>query len=193
MYNVHTVCVCVCVCFSLCFSPLTWTVAASVVVSSLAGLAALTPPLTIVRRGSDNDGDDPDTVLPTVMTCANYIKLPKYTTAEILKTKILKVSRRLPLATPRCRTWVEVGADCVVWAWFLTRVWNCLLRRRSLKARAASTCLDGCVYVILIKNTFLMHFRPHGHARTHARASDLNAHQAAGLTSGLDQERMTNE
>ncbi len=31
-----------------------------------AGLAALTPALTIVRRGSDGDGDDPDFFLPTV-------------------------------------------------------------------------------------------------------------------------------
>ena len=33
---------------------------------SFAGLAMLTPPLTIVRRGSDGDGDDPDFFLPTV-------------------------------------------------------------------------------------------------------------------------------
>ena len=36
----------------------------------VGGFAALTPALTIVRRGS---GAEADTTLPSVMTCANYV------------------------------------------------------------------------------------------------------------------------
>ena len=96
------------------------------------GLSALTPALTIVRRGTDGDGDNPDHFLPSVrtppscpagaagaccavcarkmfgpmqaeeralvddvqvMTCANYIKLPKYSSPEVLKTQLSKVRK----------------------------------------------------------------------------------------------------
>lgn len=56
----------------------------------IGGLSALSPALTIVRRGSDGDGDNPDHFLPSVMTCANYIKLPKYTSRQVLKIQLLK-------------------------------------------------------------------------------------------------------
>lgn len=48
------------------------------------GWGELRPPLTVVCRTSDS----PDRDLPTVMTCANYLKLPKYSTMQILKAKL---------------------------------------------------------------------------------------------------------
>ncbi|XP_063696706.1 E3 ubiquitin-protein ligase TRIP12, partial [Culicoides brevitarsis] len=51
------------------------------------GFKALTPPLTIVRK--TNDGKkSPDDYLPSVMTCVNYLKLPEYTTKEIMRQKL---------------------------------------------------------------------------------------------------------
>lgn len=49
------------------------------------GWANLRPALTVVCRSSD----DPDQSLPTVMTCANYLKLPRYSSKEILRDKLL--------------------------------------------------------------------------------------------------------
>ncbi|KAL9235847.1 hypothetical protein vseg_010580 [Gypsophila vaccaria] len=49
------------------------------------GLAALNPKLTIVRKHSSNSVDED---LPSVMTCANYLKLPPYSSKEIMKDKL---------------------------------------------------------------------------------------------------------
>ncbi|XP_027935791.1 E3 ubiquitin-protein ligase UPL4-like [Vigna unguiculata] len=49
------------------------------------GLASLTPMLTIVRKHCDHA----DTDLPSVMTCVNYLKLPPYSSKEIMKEKLL--------------------------------------------------------------------------------------------------------
>ncbi|KAK6916719.1 HECT domain [Dillenia turbinata] len=67
------------------------------------GLAGLNPKLTIVRKHSssavntaangtcpDNTADDD---LPSVMTCANYLKLPPYSTKEIMYKKLLYAIR----------------------------------------------------------------------------------------------------
>ena len=44
------------------------------------GLAALSPKLTIVRKHTSTGvGSLCDRDLPSVMTCANYLKLPPYT------------------------------------------------------------------------------------------------------------------
>ncbi|GAB2254951.1 hypothetical protein Droror1_Dr00008729 [Drosera rotundifolia] len=51
------------------------------------GLAALNPKLTVVRKPLSNNSFDLD--LPSVMTCANYLKLPPYPTKEIMRQKIL--------------------------------------------------------------------------------------------------------
>ncbi|KAG0473152.1 hypothetical protein HPP92_015009 [Vanilla planifolia] len=62
------------------------------------GLAALNPKLTIVRKhssattnsvsnGASSETADED--LPSVMTCANYLKLPPYSTKEIMYKKLL--------------------------------------------------------------------------------------------------------
>ncbi|KAG8376513.1 hypothetical protein BUALT_Bualt09G0071200 [Buddleja alternifolia] len=50
------------------------------------GLASLKPKLTIVRKHCSKriDAD-----LPSVMTCANYLKLPPYSSKEIMKEKLL--------------------------------------------------------------------------------------------------------
>ncbi|XP_026660129.2 E3 ubiquitin-protein ligase UPL3-like [Phoenix dactylifera] len=63
------------------------------------GLAALNPKLTIVRKhsstttntSSNGTGvcESADDDLPSVMTCANYLKLPPYSTKEIMYKKLL--------------------------------------------------------------------------------------------------------
>lgn len=50
------------------------------------GLASLNPKLTIVRKHCSK-GIDAD--LPSVMTCANYLKLPPYSSKEVMKEKVL--------------------------------------------------------------------------------------------------------
>ncbi|XP_058771102.1 E3 ubiquitin-protein ligase UPL4 [Vicia villosa] len=50
------------------------------------GLASLNPKLTIVRKHCSNLAD---TDLPSVMTCANYFKLPPYSSKEKMKEKLL--------------------------------------------------------------------------------------------------------
>ncbi|KAK9068485.1 hypothetical protein SSX86_012599 [Deinandra increscens subsp. villosa] len=52
----------------------------------LGGLASLNPKLTIVRKHCDKvvDAD-----LPSAMTCANYLKLPPYSSKETMKEKLL--------------------------------------------------------------------------------------------------------
>ncbi|KAL9275682.1 E3 ubiquitin-protein ligase UPL3-like protein [Drosera capensis] len=63
------------------------------------GLAVLNPKLTIVRKHSStaatnaSNGTVPaesaDDDLPSVMTCANYLKLPPYSTKEVMYKKLL--------------------------------------------------------------------------------------------------------
>ncbi|KAK7393587.1 hypothetical protein VNO78_22145 [Psophocarpus tetragonolobus] len=50
------------------------------------GLASLNPKLTIVRKHCSNRADAD---LPSVMTCANYLKLPPYSSKERMKEKLL--------------------------------------------------------------------------------------------------------
>ncbi|XP_068492521.1 E3 ubiquitin-protein ligase UPL4-like [Phaseolus vulgaris] len=50
------------------------------------GLASLTPMLTVVRK---HCSEQEDTVLPSVMTCVNYLKLPPYSSKERMKEKLL--------------------------------------------------------------------------------------------------------
>ena len=53
----------------------------------VGGLKSLTPPLTIVRKTNES-GDSADDYLPSVMTCVNYLKLPDYSTIEIMRNKL---------------------------------------------------------------------------------------------------------
>ncbi|XP_050381252.1 E3 ubiquitin-protein ligase UPL4 [Argentina anserina] len=50
------------------------------------GFASLNPKLTIVRKHSSNTAD---LDLPSVMTCANYLKLPPYSSKEKMKEKLV--------------------------------------------------------------------------------------------------------
>ncbi|GAA5832992.1 hypothetical protein JCM11251_006474 [Rhodosporidiobolus azoricus] len=53
----------------------------------IGGFASLSPPLTIVRK------DGGDAVLPSVMTCVNFVKLPDYSSREVVKERILMAVR----------------------------------------------------------------------------------------------------
>ncbi|XP_016997489.2 E3 ubiquitin-protein ligase TRIP12 isoform X7 [Drosophila takahashii] len=51
------------------------------------GFKALTPPLTIVRKTLDGNLN-PNDYLPSVMTCVNYLKLPDYSSREVMRQKL---------------------------------------------------------------------------------------------------------
>jgi E3 ubiquitin-protein ligase TRIP12 len=51
------------------------------------GLAALNPKLTVVRKQHNSNEADDD--LPSVMTCANYLKLPPYSSKDKMREKLL--------------------------------------------------------------------------------------------------------
>lgn len=51
------------------------------------GFKSLEPKLTIVRREAGEN--DPDSYLPSVNCCFYYLKLPEYSTKEILKERLL--------------------------------------------------------------------------------------------------------
>ncbi|CAH2239450.1 jg13893 [Pararge aegeria aegeria] len=51
------------------------------------GFKALNPPLTVVRKSLESSLD-PDEYLPSVMTCVNYLKLPDYSGAEVMRAKL---------------------------------------------------------------------------------------------------------
>lgn len=53
----------------------------------IGGFKALTPRLTVVLKHPE-EGMSPDAYLPSVMTCANYFKLPKYTNQHIMRSRI---------------------------------------------------------------------------------------------------------
>lgn len=70
----------------------------------VGGLAKLEPKLTVVRKLAETSesGDDAssgrggssgffgvDAVLPSASTCTNYLKLPEYSTRDVLKTRLL--------------------------------------------------------------------------------------------------------
>jgi E3 ubiquitin-protein ligase TRIP12 len=59
------------------------------------GFRMLHPPLTIVRKTAENNSDNinPDSFLPSVMTCVNYLKLPDYSSKEIMKLKLTTAIR----------------------------------------------------------------------------------------------------
>lgn len=51
------------------------------------GFKALSPALTIVRKTLDNN-QNPNDYLPSVMTCVNYLKLPDYSSREVMRLKL---------------------------------------------------------------------------------------------------------
>eukprot|EP00092_Neocalanus_flemingeri_P014477 GFUD01015622.1.p1 GENE.GFUD01015622.1~~GFUD01015622.1.p1 ORF type:complete len:1754 (-),score=538.42 GFUD01015622.1:509-5770(-) len=54
----------------------------------IGSFKSLTPPLTIVKKTFDTAEVNPDDYLPSVMTCANYLKLPDYSSKKIMKEKL---------------------------------------------------------------------------------------------------------
>ena len=54
----------------------------------IGGFKALSPKLTIVKSTLDKNAF-PDDYLPTVMTCQNYLKLPDYSSYQILEKKLI--------------------------------------------------------------------------------------------------------
>ncbi|TKX18334.1 HECT-domain-containing protein 2 [Elsinoe australis] len=53
----------------------------------IGGFKALTPMFTVVCKPSEPPFT-PDDYLPSVMTCVNYLKMPDYTSAEVLRQKL---------------------------------------------------------------------------------------------------------
>jgi len=54
----------------------------------IGSFKSLTPPLTIVKKSFDTPEVNPDDYLPSVMTCANYLKLPDYSSKAIMAEKL---------------------------------------------------------------------------------------------------------
>lgn len=52
-------------------------------------MRSLVPQLTIVRKAMEGN-ENPDNYLPSVMTCVNYLKLPDYSSVEIMRDKLHK-------------------------------------------------------------------------------------------------------
>ena len=50
------------------------------------GFKSLSPKFTVVKKYCE-DGNNPDDYLTTVMTCQNYLKLPEYSSYNILEKK----------------------------------------------------------------------------------------------------------
>jgi hypothetical protein len=49
------------------------------------GFAGLKPPLTVVKA---SNGGNPDAYLPSVMTCAHFVKLPEYSSREVMRDRL---------------------------------------------------------------------------------------------------------
>ena len=53
----------------------------------IGGFKSLSPKLTVVKKYCEEE-HDPDNYLPTVMTCQNYMKIPEYSSYNILEKKL---------------------------------------------------------------------------------------------------------
>jgi len=53
------------------------------------GFKNLNPKMTVVKRQPNHTYQIPDEFLPSVMTCQNYVKLPDYSSVEIMKARLL--------------------------------------------------------------------------------------------------------
>lgn len=54
----------------------------------IGGFKALQPPFTVVLKHPEDEKIDRDQYLPSVMTCANYLKLPNYSSRAIMARQI---------------------------------------------------------------------------------------------------------
>jgi len=52
------------------------------------GFKALSPSLTVVKKDPTESGNDKDTYLPSVMTCQNYLKLPDYSSIDVMRSQL---------------------------------------------------------------------------------------------------------
>ncbi|KAI9329973.1 hypothetical protein BDR26DRAFT_807605 [Obelidium mucronatum] len=52
----------------------------------IGGFKALNPQLTVVRKNADF-GQNADSYLPSVMTCVNYLKVPAYTSLDVMRER----------------------------------------------------------------------------------------------------------
>ena len=52
-----------------------------------SGFRGLNPPLTVVRKPHEAPLKADD-YLPSVMTCVNYLKLPEYSTKDVMREKL---------------------------------------------------------------------------------------------------------
>ncbi|XP_062521457.1 E3 ubiquitin-protein ligase TRIP12-like isoform X2 [Corticium candelabrum] len=57
----------------------------------VGGFKSLNPPLTIVRKAIESPLN-PDEFLPSVMTCVNYLKLPDYSSQDVMRAKLHQAS-----------------------------------------------------------------------------------------------------
>lgn len=64
------------------FVSILWTIV-------FVGFKGLSPQMTVVRKGMDSNGGNPDLYLPSVMTCVNYLKLPEYSSIEVMRNRLL--------------------------------------------------------------------------------------------------------
>eukprot|EP00164_Ancoracysta_twista_P002036 GFYU01002682.1.p1 GENE.GFYU01002682.1~~GFYU01002682.1.p1 ORF type:complete len:165 (-),score=50.36 GFYU01002682.1:307-801(-) len=53
------------------------------------GLKSLNPKLTIVKKVPDNEMSSPDEYLPSVSTCFYYLKVPDYSSKEIMRERLM--------------------------------------------------------------------------------------------------------
>ncbi|XP_046393216.1 E3 ubiquitin-protein ligase TRIP12 isoform X4 [Ischnura elegans] len=58
----------------------------------VGGFKSLSPPLTVVRKTLESNMN-PDDFLPSVMTCVNYLKLPDYSSLEVMRVKLNLAAR----------------------------------------------------------------------------------------------------
>ena len=63
----------------------------------VGGLRSLVPRLTIVRKTIDSTStgasSNSENYLPSVMTCVNYLKLPEYSSIEVMREKLTKAMK----------------------------------------------------------------------------------------------------
>lgn len=58
----------------------------------LTGFKSLSPPLTVVRKDVEGEASS-DNFLPSVMTCVNYLKLPDYSSVEVMRQRLSLAAR----------------------------------------------------------------------------------------------------
>lgn len=61
--------------------------------NAVVSLQALQPPLTVVRKGCGEGEEEGDKYLPSVMTCVNYLKLPHYSSKDVMADRLDKAIR----------------------------------------------------------------------------------------------------